>query len=435
VTLIEGWGRYPRQEAQVWTPHSIGQACQQLGRAEGALIARGLGRAYGDSALAPQVISMRHCDHYAWFDPATGLVRCAAGVSLDDMLRTFVPRGWFLPVTPGTRYVTVGGAIASDVHGKNHHVDGAFSAHVRAVDIVLGNGERVSASPTENAELFHATCGGMGLTGVILAATIQLKPVQSSDVIETTIKTPNLDSALAAFEQYGSATYSVAWIDCLARGAALGRSLLMLGEHAPDGALAAPQKAALPVPCDLPAGLLNHASVRAFNALYYRRMLGRQRTRRIPYTPFFYPLDGLAGWNRLYGKNGFVQYQFVLPKAAGSAGMREVLAAIADSGRGSFMAVLKAFGAANANHLSFPTEGYTLALDFKAEPAVFDLLERLDRIVLHYGGRLYLTKDARMSAETFQRSYPRWQEFEQVRARWHAHGRFASLQSRRLGLL
>jgi len=437
VTLLEGWGRYPRQEARLLLPLSAGQCAQRLrdAGADGPLIARGLGRAYGDSALAQQVMAMQQLDQFISFDPETGLVRCAAGVSLDTMLRVFVPRGWFLPVTPGTRFVTVGGAIASDVHGKNHHVDGTFGTHVRELDLLLGNGERVTVSPTAHPELFHATCGGMGLTGVILAATVQLKRVQSSDVIETTIKAPNLDSALAAFEQHGASTYSVAWIDCLARGASLGRSLLMLGEHAPAGELAAPSKGALPVPFDLPAGLLNRASVQAFNTLYYHRILRQRSTRRVPYTPFFYPLDALSGWNRLYGKAGFVQYQFALPRQAGAAGMRAVLAAIADSGRGSFLAVLKAFGAANANHLSFPVEGYTLALDFKVEPAVFALLDHLDRIVLDHGGRLYLAKDARMSIETFRRGYPRWQEFEQVRARWHAHGHFASTQSRRLGLL
>ncbi|MBA5685758.1 FAD-binding oxidoreductase [Rugamonas apoptosis] len=436
MTPLAGWGRYPRQDAQLLLPLTASQCAQQLrDGAGGALIARGQGRAYGDSALAPHVMAMRQLDHLLAFDPATGLLRCAAGVTLDTLLRVFVPQGWFPPVTPGTRHVTVGGAIASDVHGKNHHLDGTFCDHVRALELVLGNGERVTTSPTAHPELFHATCGGMGLTGVIVAATVQLKPVRSSEVIETTIKTANLEATLAAFEQHRASTYSVAWIDCLARGARLGRSLLMLGEHAPDGALAVRDGGALPVPLDMPAGLLNRASIGAFNALYYHRAWRRHSTRRIPFEPFFYPLDALAGWNRLYGKAGFLQYQFVLPKQAGVAAMREVLSAIADSGRGSFLAVLKTFGPANANYLSFPTEGYTLALDFKAEPAVFALLERLDPIVLGHGGRLYLAKDARMSAATFRHSYPHWQRFEQVRADWHAHGHFASLQSRRLGLL
>jgi FAD/FMN-containing dehydrogenase len=398
------------------------------------LIVRGSGRSYGDSALGGQVLSTRHLDHFKAFDPATGLLTCEAGVSLDTILRTFVPRGWFLPVTPGTRFVTVGGAIASDVHGKNHHGDGTFGLHVRSIEMLLGNGETVTASPAENTDLFHATCGGMGLTGVILSTTVQLKPIGASDIIETTIKAPSLNAVLHAFDAHAASTYSVAWIDCLARGGSLGRSLLMLGEHATDGLLTVQPPRALPVPFDMPAGLLNRASVQAFNTLYYGRVRQACSTRRIPFEPFFYPLDAITDWNRLYGKPGFVQYQFVLPKAAGVAGLREVLERIAQSGRGSFLAVLKVFGKANANPLSFPIEGYTLALDFKAEPAVFELLDVLDRIVLHHGGRLYLTKDARMTEATFKAGYPLWPEFEAVRARWHAHGKFASNQSIRLGL-
>lgn len=430
---LHGWGRYPRLDAQVTQPLSVTQCAAAL-QGAAPLIARGLGRSYGDSALAPQVLSTCHLDHFQAFDAASGLLTCAAGVSLDSILRTFVPRGWFLPVTPGTRFVTVGGAIASDVHGKNHHVDGTFSAHVRRIDLLLGNGERVAASPTENTDLFLATCGGMGLTGIILSATVQLKPIRASDLIETTIKAPSLDAVLEAFDVHMASTYSVAWIDCLARGASLGRSLLMLGEHATDGPLTVQTKPPKSVPFDLPAGLLNRASVQAFNTLYYGRVRRTQSTRRIPFEPFFYPLDALLDWNRLYGKAGFVQYQFVLPKDAGVAGLREMLELITRSGRSSFLAVLKVFGAANANHLSFPTAGYTLAIDFKVEPAVFKLLDALDCVVLHHGGRIYLTKDARMTETTFKASYPRWLEFEQVRARWHAHGKFASVQSRRLGL-
>jgi FAD/FMN-containing dehydrogenase len=328
----------------------------------------------------------------------------------------------------------VGGAIASDVHGKNHHGEGTFGLHVRSIEMLLGNGEQVTASSTENADLFHATCGGMGLTGIILSATVQLKPIAASDIIETTIKAPSLDAVLEAFDAHAATTYSVAWIDCLARGASLGRSLLMLGEHAPDGPLTVQPPKALPMPFDMPASLLNRASVHAFNALYYGRVRQARSTRRIPFEPFFYPLDAITDWNRLYGKPGFVQHQFVLPKAAGVAGLRKVLERIAQSGHGSFLTVLKVFGKANTNLMSFPIEGYTLALDFKAEPAVFKLLDVLDRIVLDHGGRLYLTKDARMSEATFKAGYQRWTEFEAVRARWHAHGKFASNQSIRLGL-
>jgi decaprenylphospho-beta-D-ribofuranose 2-oxidase len=430
---LHGWGRYPIEEAQMAMPLSAADCTTAL-QAGGPIIARGLGRSYGDSSLAPQVVSTRYLDHFHSFDAATGMLTCAAGVSLDAILRTFIPRGWFLPVTPGTRFVTVGGAIASDVHGKNHHRDGTFCEHVARLDLLLGNGERVAASTSEHPDLFHATCAGMGLTGIILSATLQLKRIASTDIVATTIKAPNLDAVLEGFEAHAGSTYSVAWIDCLARGAALGRSLLFLGEHASDGPLALQDRSSRRLPVDMPAALLNRAMVQGFNTLYYGRVRRVESTARVPLEPFFYPLDAVAEWNRLYGKPGFVQYQFVLPRAAGVDGLREVLTRIAQSGRGSFLAVLKVFGAANGNLLSFPTAGYTLALDFKAEPAVFELLELLDRIVLEHGGRVYLAKDARMSEATFKAGYPRWQEFEATRARWHAHGHFASRQSRRLGL-
>lgn len=429
---LSGWGRFPVVDAQQWLPRSV-QDC--AGALDGsALIARGLGRSYGDSSLAPRVLDMTALDNMLGFDPTTGDLHCAAGVSLAEILRVFVPRGWFLPVTPGTRFVTVGGAIASDVHGKNHHVEGSFAQHVSAIDLLLGNGERLVCSPTSHADLFHATCGGMGLTGTILSARFRLRPIRGSEIVETTIKAPDLDSVLAAFDTHAGATYSVAWIDCLARGRQLGRSLLMLGEHAQDGPLATQADRALTVPADMPAWLLNRGTVQAFNTLYYGLGPSDQRVRRIPFEPFFYPLDKLRHWNRLYGRNGFVQYQFVLPKATGAVGLREVLERIAASGRGSFLAVLKAFGPGNQSPLSFPQAGYTLALDFHVEPAVVALLDELDMLVLRHGGRLYLAKDARMSAGTFRAGYPQWQAFEAVRARYHAIGRFASVQSKRLGL-
>jgi FAD/FMN-containing dehydrogenase len=368
------------------------------------------------------------------FDALTGVLACDAGVSLYEILNVFVPKGWFLPVTPGTRFVTVGGAIASDVHGKNHHIDGTFCEHVISFEIALGNGEIVTASPKQNMELFHATCGGMGLTGVILSARIRLKPIVSSEILETTIKAQNLDAVLDGFEEYGGSTYSVAWIDCLAKGSDLGRSLLMIGEHADDGALRLASKKPVTIPMDAPTQLLNPLSIKAFNTLYYQKVLQAKQCRRISFETYFYPLDQMLEWNRLYGKPGFLQYQFVIPKSEGRDGMRRILEEIVDSGQGSFLAVIKIFGKQNANYLSFPIEGYTLALDFKVSPNVIDLLSRLDKLVLQYGGRVYLTKDARMSEKTFKLGYPRWEEFEAVRSKYHALGKFASLQSRRLGL-
>ncbi len=433
MTTIHGWGRYPSIDATTTAVHSYSEVSATLAQLD-SIIPRGLGRSYGDSALSANIVDIKAMNQLLAFDQSSGIVRCQAGVSLADLLDVFVPRGWFLPVTPGTCFVTVGGAIASDVHGKNHHVDGCFSAHIRSLKLMLAVGSVVTCSVSENSELFRATCGGMGLTGIILEACIQLLPITSTLINETTLKAANIEEALSLFEQNADSTYSVAWIDCLQKGAGLGRSLIMLGEHATDGGLIASTDKKLTMPIDMPSFLLNRFSIAAFNALYYRRVRAARQQRVVHYQPYFYPLDSIRHWNRLYGKRGFVQYQFVIPKTAGSQAMRDILQRISRSGRGSFLAVLKTFGKQNENYLSFPCEGYTLALDFKLENGVFQLLDELDRQVLDYGGRVYLAKDARMSEATFKQSYPHWEKFQQVRESYGALDKFSSLQSQRLGL-
>jgi len=430
---ISGWGRYPKIDAEVNLPRDLLQASALI-KSDGLLIPRGLGRAYGDSSLASRVLETTNLQFFHSFDAVSGILSCDAGVSLFEILKVFVPKGWFIPVSPGTRFVTVGGAIASDVHGKNHHLDGTFGQHVISLQLLLGNGEILRVSPTENTTLFHATCGGMGLTGTILSASFRLVPIKSSEIIETTIKAANLDVVLDGFEQFGASTYTVAWIDCLAQGENLGRSLLMVGEHAEDGPLTVADKNPLTMPVDAPSSLLNPFSIKAFNALYYAKAQHGVSTRRRSFESYFYPLDQILQWNKLYGKAGFIQYQFVIPTSAGREGLRQILKTIAASGQGSFLAVLKTFGKKNANYLSFPIEGYTLALDFKVTESIFALMDQLDQLVLQYGGRLYLAKDARMSETTFKTSYPNWQDFEAVREHYHAIGKFASLQSKRLGL-
>lgn len=431
--LTHGWGRYPLHDVQLIQPHTTQEAAELLGQ-EKAVLGRGMGRSYGDSALADTLISTRHLNRLHSFNMQSGLLTCAAGISLGELLDVFVPRGWFLPITPGTKFVSVGGAIASDVHGKNHHLHGCFSECVESLELMLADGSLINCSRSDQPKLFHATCGGMGLTGLIVAVTLRLLRIESAYIQQTTFKATNLDEALQLFETHSTSTYSVAWIDCLAKGQALGRSLLMVGEHARDGQLLLPAKRALSVPLDMPAALLNRYSVQAFNELYYQRIRKSESKQRVSFESFFYPLDGIQQWNRLYGKQGFVQYQFVIPKAAGLQGMRAILERISASHRGSFLAVLKTFGAANNNLLSFPMEGYTLALDFKLEPSLLELLDELDSMVLAYGGRLYLAKDARMSEATFKQCQPNWQQFQEVRAHYGALGKFASLQSRRLGL-
>lgn len=432
---MSGWGRYPTVEAEVLRARRLDDIVRAIGVGAGPLIPRGLGRSYGDSSLAARMLDMTLFDGFIAFDAESGVLTVEAGVSLSEILAVLLPRGWFLPVTPGTRFVTVGGAIAADVHGKNHHQEGSFCDHVSGFRLLVGNGEILEVSPASHPDLFRATCGGMGLTGVILSATLAMKRVHSSIIDETVIKAPSLKEALSAFAGNADATYSVAWIDLLATGAALGRSLIMLGEHASDGPLEARSAgSAATVPFTMPSGLLNKATVATFNKVYYERIRGDRLHHRVPLEAFFYPLDKAAHWNRLYGKAGFFQYQLAIPLRDGPQMLHEIIERIARSGLASPLAVLKVFGQANANLLSFPLPGYTLALDFKATDRAFSLADELDRLVLAAGGRLYLAKDSRMSPETFRASYPGVEEFEEIRRSYGATGVFGSAQSIRLGL-
>jgi len=427
---ISGWGRYPTIEAELITPLRP----EEITPAQFNGIIRGMGRSYGDSAMADTIISTQQLDNLIAFDPHRGELRCSSGTTLDEILKIFVPKGWFLSITPGTKFVSVGGAIASDVHGKNHHKMGSFCDHLSSLDILLASGAVVNCSSTENSDLFHATCGGMGLTGIIISATIKLIPIKSTAIKQQTLKAANLNEVFELFEANRSSTYSVAWIDCLATGNNLGRSLLYLGEHAEDGQFEMPSGQGKSIPFNMPTTLLNRYTIQAFNSLYYHKVCDRVSNQQVHYEPYFYPLDSLHHWNRLYGRRGFLQYQFVIPKRAGLEGMGKILKKISASKRGSFLAVLKELGKGNSNLLSFPMKGYTLALDFKWEHNLLKLLNELDQIVLEYDGRIYLTKDARMSEATFKQSYPHWEQFMEIRQKYGATEHFNSLQSKRLGL-
>lgn len=428
-----GWGRYPIVENQSCAFNDEADL-RQLITQEEDVIAFGNGRSYGDSALNNRIIRCRPHNYFLDFDTETGLLNIQAGVLLSEILQAFVHRGWFLKVTPGTRLITVGGAIASDVHGKNHHLLGCFSECVESFRLMLPDGEVVCCSRQENDDLFKATCGGMGLTGIILDAQIILSRISSAFLDQQTIKTANLKETFEAFEQHQAAPYSVAWLDCLAKGEKLGRCLLMTGDFRDDGLLSYRLKAKPGVPCDFPSFSLNQWSIKAFNALYYGKAKAGQSTQRVDIDSFFYPLDAIGNWNRIYGKNGFVQYQFVLPKESSYEGLREILDNISRRGKGSFLAVLKLCGAANENYLSFPMEGYSLALDFKIEPGVFDLLNLLDEIVVQHGGRIYLAKDARVSKSVFQKGYPQIEAFRALRQQYKMNEKFNSSQSRRLAI-
>ncbi len=431
---FSGWGNYPCIEANGFSFETVSQLKKYLTK-PGDCIPYGLGRSYGDSALNKSVVLSRRMDKVIGFDAEKGIVTCESGVSLADLIEIFLPMGWFLSITPGTKFVTVGGAIASDVHGKNHHTAGCFSESVISFDLMLGNGEIVQCSRKDNSELFLATCGGMGLTGIILSAVIKLQSVSSSWIRETIIPCCNLEESFSYFEENCSVTYSVAWIDCLAKGKNTGRSILMLGEHAQIGGLLSPSvKPSFSIPTNLPGFCLNTYSISAFNWLYYRKNSVSTEDRFVSLDSFFYPLDAIGQWYHMYGSGGFTQYQIVLPKESSFHGLQEILRRIALSGMGSFLAVLKLFGPNNENYLSFPIKGYTLALDFKITKKLFPLLDELDLIVLDHGGRVYLTKDVRMKRDVFIKGYSDWEKFYKVRKKYGMTKKFNSLQSKRIGI-
>lgn len=419
---LYSWGRYPnRPQTAVscsWRSE-IPASLRQLAADHGSTLAYGNGRSYGDSCLAAsdQVLHMRSLDRFIQTDWQRGIVIAEAGVTLGEILAIAIPQGWFLPVTPGTQFVTLGGAIANDVHGKNHHLRGTFGNHVRHFGLLRHDQELLTCSASENVELFAATIGGLGLTGVITWAEIQLMPIQSSQIDSTLVRFNNLNEFFSlSAELDHQHEYSVAWIDCLAKGANTGRGVFIVGDHARYGTLEVCERSKKQVPLTPPVSLINNLSLHAFNEAYWRVHPIQRTRKRVSYDPFFYPLDSILHWNRIYGRKGFQQYQCVIPDIDAEKAMQELLVAIADSGQGSFLAVLKRCGDIKSpGLLSFPQAGTSLALDFPQKAALMPLFKRLDAIVSDAGGRLYPAKDAHMSGNEFRKAYPEWEKLEALR--------------------
>ena len=417
MSLPASWGRVcPSAPLEVRGLSDRADANALLAHAPGvALLAHGMGRSYGDVCLNSGGVVLRTTglDRFIALDRAAGLLRCEAGVTLRQILELCLPMGWFLAVTPGTREVTVGGAIANDVHGKNHHAAGSFAHHLRRLELLRSTGERVVCGPGEHPELFAATVGGLGLTGLITWAEIELQPVANAFM---TVRTTRFQD-LGAFWELNAAAeaawpYTVAWIDCLAQGARRGRGVFMAARHAAAQArLPAWKERRRSMPVDPPASLVNGLSLRAFNTLYWHR--AREGTALSHYLPYFYPLDAIANWNRIYGRRGFYQYQCVLPPSSMREGIDALLQRISRSGEGSFLAVLKTFGdRPSLGLLSFARPGATLALDFPNRGAsTLRLFEELDAVVAEAGGALYPAKDARMPPRMFRGSFARWEQF------------------------
>jgi decaprenylphospho-beta-D-ribofuranose 2-oxidase len=416
---LSGWGGTSRGLMTACRPERISEVRARMGEAEpgGGLIAHGAGRAYGDAALNAQgrVMLTRRLDRMLAFDPATGVLEAEPGVSFADLLATFLPRGWLAPAMPGTAFATMGGAVANDVHGKNHDRVGSFGDHLDWIDLLLASGEAVRITQASHPQLFRATVGGLGLTGIVTGLGLRMMRVPSGAVRVRERRCGDLDSFLAALEEArAGATYSVGWIDGLAKGGALGRGILETAEPEPSAELAPRRARTFGVPIDLPGFALNPATVGLFNAAYFRRVPEGGRERLMPYGRFLHPLDAIHGWNRIYGRSGFYQFQCVLPDASAPAGLRSLLEEISRGGRASFLAVLKTLGGEGRGFLSFPMRGLTLALDFPRRPGVEELLSRLERLTLRHGGRIYLAKDAALSPEGLRGMYPRLPELQAV---------------------
>jgi decaprenylphospho-beta-D-ribofuranose 2-oxidase len=430
---LEGWGRIPAPGREV-----LGTDLESLTR--GASLSRGLGRSYGDSSLPARaedrVAGTRFADRILAFDETTGVLRAEAGLSLAELNRIFIPRGWFPPVTPGTKFVTLGGCVASDVHGKNHHVDGCFGTHVTGLRMRLASDEIVACSPSLLPELFWGTVGGMGLLGHILEVELVMRRIPSPWIRAENVRAANIDEFLETLT-WGASEYpmTMGWIDCLSRGRSLGRGALMAGRWATvDEAKAQPPSPplGLALPFELPGWVLNRFTAKAFNELVYRAVVRPQPSLLIGPEPFFYPLDSIQHWNRGYGPRGFTQYQCVLPRAAGPAAVRELLELLASLGCASPLCVIKDCGPENQGVLSFPLEGTSVAVDIAVTSDIQRIIDRLNELVIAAGGRMYLTKDRFTRPEHFRAMEPRLDAFLALRDKWDPSRKLRSAQSVRL---
>jgi hypothetical protein len=432
--LISGWGQYPKIDANLFNPENKSQCFDYIKKK--SLIPRGSAKSYGDSANADNVLQSLKINKVLKFDKINGVITCEAGVTFRDLITIIVPEGWFFPVTPGTSYVTIGGAIAADVHGKNHHNEGSFSDYILNIDMILGSGDFVSVSKKVLPDLFYATCGGMGLTGFIFSATIKLKQITSSKIIQSIQVSKSLEEVCESFERFSSANYSVAWLDTIATGKDFGKSIFFLGNHADNKDFVIEKFKPLNLPMKIGSFIINKYTMNVFNKIYYKRSSIKSNNKSlIDINNFFYPLDKIKNWNLIYGNKGFTQYQFVIPKKNSILNLKKILKTISDNNEYSSLAVLKLLGKNNNNYLSFPMEGLTLALDFKLSNSIIKLIKFLDEMIVDMNGKIYLAKDALMKEDVFKKTYTKWREFENVRHKYSAVGKFSSTQSRRLGLL
>lgn len=429
--LVSGWGRYPIIISKIQEHWSVSQVLSII-RQSKEIIPFGLLRSYGDSALNNTMLSTLSLNRILDFRPEDKIITCESGISFKDLINFLSKYGLTLPVTPGTKFVTIGGAIASDIHGKNHHIYGTFGSFVESIRLILADGSILNCSKIENQDLFNATIGGMGLTGLILDATIKLTELKSPIIEQTSIQAKDLKHLLELFEQNKDAKFTVSWLDTNTTSNKFGRGVLFIGKETNESKDLLLNDPKINIPFNFPSKTLNKLTVAFLNNIYYN--MNKSGVKQVSFDKFFYPLDILNNWNRGYGKKGFIQYQFVVPEVNSFNVLSKILNKMAEYGISSFLTVLKLMGKANDYLLSFPMEGYTLAMDIPVSAQSLDLANKLDEIIIDNGGRLYLTKDARMSREIFKKSYPKLEKFIEIKAKYDPNNKFQSLQSKRLGI-
>jgi len=431
--ILSGWGRYPKISCSVFRPKNINELKKLI---KNKCIARGNGRSYGDSSLQPEgTIEMKNFNRIFFFNKKIGIVKIEAGILLDDLLKIIIPQGWFIPVSPGTKFVTLGGMVASNVHGKNHHNVGGILNFLENLTLLNENKKVITCSKYKNKNLFYATCGGMGLTGFILDVTLRLHKITNSYIDQKIICTKNLNDTLKELKKNTKATYSVAWIDCTGNKNNFGRSVIFNGEHNKDYSkkLFYKKNKIINVPFFLSNFFLNYITIYIFNFLYYYLNFFKKKISTISYDDYFYPLDKIKNWNELYGKDGFVQCQFSIPEINSYKAIPKILKLIQSKSSVSFLTTLKYMGEDNAT-LAFAGKGFAVAFDFKNTDCNLKLLNKIDKIIVHYNGRIYLTKDSRMEKKTFYKTYKNIKIFKKTVRNFKNKHTFSSLQSERICL-
>ena len=431
---LSGWGNNLSTFSNVYNPENNDEIINIILKDKiSNFITRGLGRSYGDSSLADNIISLKNYKKFFNFDKSEGIIECSSNYSLGELIKVILEKGWFFNVTPGSKFVTIGGAIASDVHGKNHHLDGSFSDYVVSLKIITAEGKLYNCSKNENPELFQTTCGGMGLTGIIVSAKLQLLKVKSKFINTQIIKTKNLNETIVKFKEFNDNKYVIAWIDTTAKNEDKGRSIIFIGNHLEDGNLEYSEKRTISIPSRFPGFILNKYTIKLFNKLYYHFHKHNKKFQQ-DLDSFFYPLDNINNWNNLYGKNGFIQIQILVEEKDPEVILNKILDFFQEREQNSFLGTIKEFGKGNNNYLSFPSKGYTFTLDLKMTKKLNKVYQEFENLLKNHRTKIYLTKDSFMSEQYFKKTYNNYNKFKEIKNKHDPLNLINSFQSRRIGI-